>query len=170
MARSVRVEGLKELQRALKELPKATQGAVLRRILLRAAEPMRSDAEAQAPEDIGVLKGSVEQSFRLTARQRRLAGKSAVRLQDGSFRAAKSTGAEVYVGPGARDRQKAPPPQGLLQEFGTRNHAAQPFLRPAWDAHRQQALETIATELGSEIEKSARRLAAKQARAQTRAR
>lgn len=165
MARVVRIEGLKELQQALKQLPKATQGAVLRRALMHAAEPMRAAAEANAPVDVGVLAQSVDASPKLTRRQRSKAGKSAVRQADGSYRSARSTGAELYIGPGAGARAKAPPPSGLMQEFGTRHHAAKPWLRPAWDAHRQGALDTIADELGVEIEKAARRLAAKQARA-----
>lgn len=166
---TVRVEGLKELQRALKELPKATQGAVLRRTLDRAAEPMRAAAQARAPQDVGVLRASVDASPKLTKRQRRLAGKSAVRQADGSFRAAKSTGAEIHIGPGASGQQKAPPPTGIMQEFGTRNHAAQPWLRPAWDAHKQGALASIASELGTEIDNAAKRLATKKAKAARRA-
>lgn len=169
MAKTVRIEGLKELQRALKELPKATQGAVLRRTLQGAADPMLAAAIANAPRDAGVLAESVDASPRLTARQRRLAGRSAVRQSDGSFRSAKSTGAELHIGPGATSGQRAPSPSGLMQEFGNRNHPAQPWLRPAWDAHRQGALASIETGLAGEIDKAARRLAAKQARAARRA-
>ena len=167
---TVKVEGLKELRRALIELPKATQGAVLRRTLLKAAAPMAAKAAAMAPRDTGQLATEIDASPRLTARQRRLAGKGAVKQADGSFRSAKSTGAEVHMGPAATDGQAAPDPAGLMQEFGTRHNVAQPFMRPAWDAEKGRALETIRTELAAEIARAAQRAARTLARGGTRRR
>ena len=67
------------------------------------------------------------------------------------------------MGPGGQGGGKAPP-QGSLQEFGTKNHGPQPFMRPAWDAGKDQALDDVKTALGAEIEKAAQRAARKQAR------
>lgn len=67
--------------------------------------------------------------------------------------------AEVYVGPGKGGGH------GILQEFGTSHHKAQPFMRPAWDANQRLVLENIKGGLGDEIIKSAKRLAKKRAKA-----
>lgn len=48
---------------------------------------------------------------------------------------------------------------GHLQEFGTAHHAAQPFMRPAWDRNRMNVLATISDDAWSELAKAARRLA-----------
>lgn len=156
---TTKVEGLRELRAALEEMKKAASTRIMKQAVEAGAEPMRATAEANAPRDTTLLAESVETSSKLTARQRRLAGKSAKRQADGGFRSAKSTGVEVHVGPGADKSRKAPPPSGLLQEFGTRNHPAQPFLRPAWDRHKGEALTIITEALRRAIDKAAKRAA-----------
>jgi HK97 gp10 family phage protein len=44
-----------------------------------------------------------------------------------------------------------------MQEFGTRHHPAQPFMRPAWDARVKDALDRLIAELRNAIENAARR-------------
>jgi HK97 gp10 family phage protein len=141
---TVRVEGLAELEAALAELPKATGKNVLKRVLMAAAAPIEADAAAAAPHLTGRLRRDVATGTRLTRRQAGLArklGKSEV---------------EVHVG--VKD------PAGVQNEFGNIHQPPQPFLRPAWDANKDSALETIASQLGEEIEKSAARLARRAAR------
>lgn len=142
---SVRMEGLRELDAALGELPKATGKATLRRVLKKAAEPLRAKAEQLAPKLSGALALSVAIGTKLTRRQARMAKK-----------APKST-VEMYVGP---NNAAAVP-----QEFGTHDQRAQPFMRPAWDAEQDGVLVSIGEQLGPEIEKSAARLAKRRARA-----
>lgn len=140
----VKIEGLRELEAALAELPKATGKNVLRRVLIKAAQPIEADAAAAAPELTGRLRRDVSTGTRLNRRQAAMArrlGKSEV---------------EVHVG--VND------PAGVQNEFGNAHQRPQPFLRPAWDANRQGALETISSHLGAEIAKSAARLARRAAR------
>lgn len=160
---SFRMEGLRELDQALGELPKATAKNVLVRTLLAAGRPMQQQAQALAParpagapqktyvksgavrvRRPGTLKALVQIGTRLTPRQARAA------RQDGK------DFAEVYVG--TRD------PIARLDEFGTADAPAHPFLRPAFEANKHQALETIRTVLGGEIEKAVQRLARKAVR------
>lgn len=170
MALKVRVEGLADLERALRGLPKATGKTVLRRTLVSAADPILKAAVANAPELTGDLKIGLGSGSKLTARQKRAAGKAATFVQvagDGkkSYRSGPSTGVEMHVGPATTARfRRAPDPAGLLNEFGTVNMPAQPFMRPAWDGNKQAALETIKTQLGDEITKAAARLAKKLAK------
>lgn len=153
MARNtVHVEGLRELEKALAELPKATGKAVLRRVLKKNAGPMAAAAKAAAPDDPATggkdLKSTIGVGTRLSKRQAGLHRKM--------FRDDRAS-VEMFVGAG-------PLPQAHLQEFGTVNHGPQSFMRPAWDNGQRPLLDGIARDLGSEIDRAAKRLARKQAR------
>lgn len=145
MARqSFKIEGLKELQDALRELPKATEKNVLKRVLVKAAEPIRADAEANAP------KGET-----LTLSTSHTVGTKLSRRQKSKHK--KESAVEVFVGP-------APSPKSITQEFGAAHHGAQPFMRPAWDANKRSAFDSIKTDLAEETEKARKRLARRAAR------
>lgn len=163
MATRLQVEGLTELADALDLLPTSTERSLIRSVLLEAAEPIQQQAQAAAPrrpDDAppeyfheagerklrrpGTLKVLVQEGTKLTRNQARLArkaGKSYV---------------EVYVG--TRD------PVGRLEEFGTGHSPPHPFLRPAWDANKEAALETVAARLAEKIEQIRAKAAAKFAR------
>src|SRR3546814_19499298 len=93
-------------------------------------------ARAIAPVDEGNLRESIDVSTRLA------------RSQAGDKGALAPV--EMYVGPGQH-------PQAITQEFSTFKEAAQPFMRPAWDAKRVHALDIIGTALGVELDKAAQR-------------
>src|SRR5690606_2324368 len=59
MKTTVRVEGLRELDKALGELTKSTARSVLRRVLLKAAEPLKQDMIRLAPKDKHHLERSI---------------------------------------------------------------------------------------------------------------
>lgn len=144
MRTTTKVEGFRELEAALAELPKATGKNVLKRVLLAAAEPIAGDAAANAPQLSGKLSRDVKTGTRLTKRQasmNRKLGKSEV---------------EVHVG--------VSDPAGVQTEFGNEHQSAQPWLRPAWDSNANGALETIKSDLGTEIDKAARRVAKRAAK------
>lgn len=165
---TVRVEGLKELEKALRELPRATAKNVMVRALKQAAKPLVASASADAPVLTGALRDSINVSSRkpkgakgpgAAAFAAAMAG-GASRAQAGQAARAANRGSggsvEVYVGPGRH-------PQAVFQEFGTSKHPPQPFMRPAWDATKQQVVDSIKAALGDEIMKAARRLAKKRA-------
>jgi HK97 gp10 family phage protein len=139
--------GDKELDRALAELPKATARNTLNRVLKKAAAPVYERMQAAAPVLTGHLKLSVVvgPSSKLTSRQKRDA-----RREGKNF-------AEIHVG--------TSDPAGMFEEFGTFKQPPHPWATPAWDATKEGALGTIRSELGTEIEKSAARLARKRAKA-----
>lgn len=148
----VRVDGLRELERALSHLPKSTGKAVLRRTLLKAGKPIADAARAMAPDDPKTggndLRSSIGVGTKLSPRQKKLHRKM--------FKNDKAT-AEAFAGAG-------PVPHAHLQEFGTVNHGPQSFMRPAWDSQQGKALDIIKTEMWTEIEKAAKRLAKKAAK------
>jgi HK97 gp10 family phage protein len=141
MAVLVKVEGFRELAAALEQLPKATARNVLRRTLLKAAEPIDDIGSSLAPVETGKLQRSVVAGTQLTRSQKRMAKKEGKHF------------AEVHVGTAN--------PVGIFQEFGTFKEPAQPFMRPTWDTQKDRALGRIKTDLAAEIDKSARRLAKK---------
>lgn len=140
-----RIEGFAELDRALGQLPKATQKNVLRRILRQAAKPIDDAASAKAPRDTGQLQISIITGTQLTRSQR-----------SSAYRAGKLGVVEIHVGTELS--------RGMFQEFGTFKDTPQPFMRPAWDANKDKALSIIKVELGGEIEKAAKRYAKKLAK------
>jgi HK97 gp10 family phage protein len=143
MAEIAHISGLKELNAALAELPKATARNVLQRTLKKAAQPLLESMGDRAPRLTGTLQASVIMgpSSKLTGRQKRDAKREGKHF------------AEIHVG--------TSDPAGQFQEFGTFKDAAQPWAAPAWEETKNGALETIKTGLGNEIEKSAARLAKK---------
>lgn len=160
---TVRVEGLRELDAALGQLPPSVGKAVLRRVLKQAAVPIYEYAHERAPmrpagapkvtymkggqERIrrpGTLKVLVQSGTRLTRRQ------AAMVRKEGKW------DAEHYVG--TRD------PIGRLIEFGTAHSPAEPFMRPAWDYGAPIALKLIGDKLGEGIDKAAKRVARKAAK------
>jgi len=138
MATRVRVEGLKELDKALSQLKVSTAKGVARRVLKMAAEPIAEAGRSNAPlGPTGNLKASYGVGTKLTRRQSKLHKKQSP--------------VEVFAGPND--------PAAIQTEFGNEHQAAEPHLRPAWDANKDKALEIIATELGDEIDKAAQRAA-----------
>lgn len=143
---TVQLEGFRELERALKELPKNTGRNVLRRVGKGALEPLAVKARGMAPVDDGKLRDAIMVSEKRTKRVAR------------ANRFDRNTGVEISMGPVSGD--------GVLNyatfvEFGTNDTRADPFMRPAWEGGKQAVLEYIKENLGNEIDKAAKRLAKK---------
>lgn len=144
---TIKIDGLKDLDRALSELPKTTARATLRRVGIKALQPFDKAWRANAERNrlTGALDGSGGVGTKLTRRQAQQAKKS----DDKAF-------VEVYAGPNN--------PAAVPGEFGTVDQPPRPFMRPAWDATAGQVLQIVSDELGTEIDKSAKRVARKAAR------
>lgn len=56
-------------------------------------------------------------------------------------------------------KKKGDPFYGLFQEFGTAHHAAQPFMRPAFEQSKEQALIEMTDSLRRRIDRANRRKA-----------
>jgi HK97 gp10 family phage protein len=142
MSVKVKIEGLKQLQDALRQLPDSTAKSVLRRVGKKRLKPVADKARSYAPKDQGELRDSIAVGTKLSKRQRR------------RHRKADRNDIEIFVGAG-------PHPQAHLQEFGTKDAPPQPFMRPAWDSEKRGVLTGIKADLWSEIKKAADRLARK---------
>jgi HK97 gp10 family phage protein len=140
MAQKFKVEGLKELEEALKELPRATSRNVLLRTLKAQAQPIAEAGESFAPRLTGGLAQSYTVGTKLSRRQK--------------SQHVKESMVEVFVGP-------TPHPKSVQTEFGNAHQVAQPHLRPAWDGNVMRVLKGIRDELASQIEAARKRLAKK---------
>lgn len=145
MAVRVKIEGLREVKDALRKLPNATAKNVMRRILKKRAKPFLEVAQELVPVDEGDLKESLAISTKLSRRQK------------GKHQKPDPHDVEVFIGAGTH-------PQAHMQEFGTSELPAQPYLRPAWDRKHKGALEGIKDDLWAEIKKAADRAARKAAK------
>lgn len=146
MAQTFKVEGLADCEKALIglreefDLSRATAKNMIKRALIEAAAPIESDAAARAPVLSGALQRSVTTGTNLSRRQK--------------GQHTKESELEIFVGPGALA-------QATAQEFGTSQHGAQPFMRPAFDNNWRNALDSLRDAIWNQIEKTRARLARK---------
>lgn len=171
---TVKVEGLAELDAAFGEMKKATARNVMRRALIAAAQPMVDMASRLAPDDPKTGPPDLHSTIIASSRVRNTIGNaefSAVLAGGGSRAEARAalidarraagegSFAEAYVGPKAGSKRNAI--KAIVQEFGSVKQAAQPYMRPAWEATKTSVLDGIKDALRTEIDKAAKRAAAK---------
>lgn len=130
----VKVEGLKEVQYALRKLPDAVAKRVMRKIMRRRLKPIATDMKSSAPELSGNLRKSIRVGSRLSRSQRR------------KHRKADRSDVELFAGAG-------PLPQAHMSEFGTENTTAQPWARPVWDRKKGTLLPGLRADFWAEIRK-----------------
>lgn len=165
---TMKFEGGREMENALRALPRATAKAVVRRILKAAGQPIADHARRIAPNRNGHLAKSITVGTKIAGGN---AGRQAfgAALRAGASRAGAQAAAraanragsrmvEMFIGPGRH-------PQAIQQEFGNQNHGAQPFMRPAWNAEKENTLTAIKDSLWAEILKATARYQRKLARA-----
>ena len=143
MTASMKISGFKEIDALLQSIPRQLASQGVTSGLRRALQPVAQTARAYAP---GSLSGRIRIAPTIKA------GQQAQSL------AKPGKGRRVmYVG--------ATAPQAHLVEFGTgpRYHKSgkyvgfmtpDPFLRPAWDMHKDEVLANLATAIREEISKA----------------
>lgn len=183
---TAKVNGFKELEAALEGLDKAaTRKTVARNALKKAGAPVADGMRSRAPVDDGVLRDNIIVSTKIkgeagkaayakTMRQTSGNKAMAVKAMRDARRDVKGTLPPVmmFVGPTTRafhahfvEFGTAPRING--GRFAGTKHpgtAAQPFIRPAWDATSGTALDLIGDELRAEIMKAAARQAKRRAK------
>ena len=128
----VRVEGLKELQERLKNLPDRVSKEVLKDMLVSATRPLVGAMRAGVPKNSGDLADSITASFRLSSRQASM------------HKQFDKDDVEIFVGPG-------PLPYAHIVEFGSKHQQPKPYVRPAWDSGKGALLESAKSALTDAI-------------------
>ena len=134
---SGKVTGTADLMKAFQRLEHAVSKQVMTEALLDAAEPMRSEAAAQAPRS-----------------------DTPPHLADNIVVAPTRFGTNgKEVGPDVAAVAIGPSLQpgnffyGMFQEFGTSRHAAQPFMRPAFDSQRRAVRKRLAASVAAAMKR-----------------
>lgn len=132
------MEGMKEVQKALEQLPDKLQDRAVKNAMASGARLIRNEAKRLVPVGPGPshLKDMI-----VVSRTVQVGGKR------------KSLKGEVVLGIKDEGRMYA-----HLIEFGASHMRAQPFMRPALDNKHAEAMRVIGTKLGKEVEKQARKL------------
>lgn len=130
MKPTLRLEGAKELERALRALPQATAKRLIRPAMIGPLEKVAKAAKGLVPVDEGDLQRSIGTGYRLTRRQAR------------SRRAIADH--EAYVGPGIAGNDKTGWRHGHLVEFGTVDQPPRPYMRPAWSQNLRAVFDSLA--------------------------
>lgn len=169
MSATFRVEGFRELEAELAKLATpATRRASAQRAMIKSVGPIADAARSKAPRRAGHLADNI--IIARTASGANAAARQAFGqvLQSGGTRVEavqamrdiqRETASitHVYMGPGRH-------PQAITQEFGTRFHPAQPYMRPAWDAGKYALIPAIGKELWADIQKAVARAERRAAR------
>lgn len=127
--------GGKELSDALQELPRKLENKVLRKALRQGGNILLKKARSLAPVKTGALKRGIK--LRIDLRN----GPAAI--------------ITVKI-PGKGKTKGGGPYYGSFIELGTKDMVAHPFLRPAFDATKEQALEKFINVLNDGIEEQAK--------------
>lgn len=146
MADTKNLTGFKELAEKLKQLPKKVAKNGLRRAVSSGAAIVRNDARKRAPVATGEMKRDI-----MMKREKDKQGGS-------------TTGAvySVYVRSGKKSRlagKKRDVERDSFYwkfvEFGTKDMPAQPFMRPAFEANKDEAVAAIGKTLNEAIQAAA---------------
>jgi HK97 gp10 family phage protein len=155
----IKVEGLAELAKALKALPPeiaGKNGGPLRKAIGRAAVVIRDDARRRAPVDTGNLRDNIvavrnrkspqgtEGYYIEVRRKRRKYANTRANRRKGRVGMNYETMGEAYY--------------GMFVELGTAKMPPRPFLRPAFESKKVEAVETFRVELAKGIEQAAKKV------------
>lgn len=155
----MRLDGLKELQSTLKDLPDRIGNNVMRSALRAGAQVIRKEAQQRVP----VLQDEVPHRKRATV-------KNAIRIRRsrrdkvGLFVGVKPLkGAQIAAfkkgGGGKGSNNPNDPFYWTFLEFGTAKMAARPFLRPAFETKKGEALARILAKARERAVKESEKLA-----------
>jgi len=157
---SLRIEGLKELQYALNQLPKEIQARPLRSAVSAAAKVIADDVKTQVPVETGTLKSAV---YRYRSRRNSTTGRETffVGIRQGKAKYANTARNRRAGRVGKTYKTQGEAFYWRFLEFGTKKMQARPFLRPAFEANKQKAVEVMKERLSKAIQAQAKKLAKK---------
>lgn len=141
------MHGLRELSDALKALPRKLERRILNAALMTGAREMEKEAKLLAPRATGTLQRNIRarpgrpdgHNATVIVGVRKLTGRQVARLK-------------------AKGKAADDPFYWRFLEFGTARMPARPFLRPAFEAKKLSAADTIKKALRVRIEKEAAKL------------
>jgi HK97 gp10 family phage protein len=167
MKANISISGLREVAAGLEQFKKSTQTGVLNRVLKKAAKPVEQAAKRNAPVDSGELRDSIKTEVVRGNPGKAAYGKAmrgGASAEDASAAARAANAAARGRGASALVRVRASAPHAIFSEAGTIHQEAHPFMGPALRAEQGDVVNSIRADLATEIEKTARRVAARAAK------
>lgn len=145
---TVEVRGLRELGLALGALDKDIQTKVARAAVSAGAAVIKKLAKVKAPVSLPDLSPEVSPGY--------LRDSIIARRQRKTNKTAEYAVTVRHKGPKAKLRKDGTNPYqiGIFAEFGTVKQSPKPFMRPAFDQGKANALEQIQKRLKQRIEKA----------------
>lgn len=135
MAELKHVKGLSELLAALDQLPDNVSKNVLRGMVNAGATVIKNEARAMAPVDTGALRQSIIQKH-IPEKSNKFVQTYYVTVRSGPR--FKKIGGKLTRITGAPDAF-----YWRFLEFGTKKMAAKPFMRPAFETRKYEAIEAM---------------------------
>lgn len=131
MKPSLKLEGMKDLEKALSDLEGLAAKKVASKAMEDALAPVVRDAKAIVRKRTGALAASIGTGSKLTRRQKKLARPIAP--------------VEVFVGPGLANRGgRRAVAHAHLVEFGTFHSRPFPYMTPAWQNNVRRVFDNLA--------------------------
>lgn len=145
MEEEIKVEGLSALYEILQSMPVKLEKNVMRGAIRAGSKPVAEDARRRAPvlaePDPRRVAGALAKSVRIMSTNAR----------GGVVKGGVVAGGRIKVGRGKNGAQ-ADPFYAHMIEYGTVNHAPQPFMRPAIDTQAQAAIDATAAYIRDRVE------------------
>jgi HK97 gp10 family phage protein len=138
---TVKVDGLSALGKRMQGLSEDVNNRIARAATAAGAAVIRKAAQAKVPVDTGNLKKNVIVK-RLPKGESSLTSEHIVTVRQGKL-------TDKQKGSGLQDAF-----YGRFVEFGTAKMPAQPFMRPAFDEKKQEAVEAIKDRLAVRLKKA----------------
>ena len=144
MANDFEVQGLKELNALLQQLPLKLEKNILRGAIRAGAKPVADDIRRRAPElaepDPRRVRGALKKSVRIMSTQ----------MSRGMIRGGVVAGGKTTVGRG-KAKVAADAFYAHMVEYGTVKMTAKPFMRPAIDTRTQAAIDATAKYISDRV-------------------
>lgn len=158
----VMLRGLDGLLAALKALPPAVaskNGGPARVALARGAKVIRDDSRVRAPKDTGALVANIVMQRDRQPQESGVNERYVVGVRGGARRYA-NTKRNVRKGRAGKEYTTAGNTYyWRFKEFGTEKMPAEPFLRPAFESQKENALAVITDTLAKGIQAAAKKVA-----------
>lgn len=162
---NIEAKGIEQIAAKVKELEDNLKKKVIGSAARKASRPLIVAAKANVPVGDGIVyryKGGKKVSASLKRREFRYSGGTKIPYVPGNlkesimfFQSKKSTILRplFYVGPRAGGGRKNDGWYAHFLEYGTVNHAASPFMRPAYEATKKTVQGIIGDEILNAVER-----------------
>ncbi len=150
---TIQLSGINDIIRALRKLSDKVEKKIARKAVRAGTKLIAAEIKTRAPQDTGILKRSV--SVRAARRRRRgvISMNAIFNMRKYPQLVSFSAGSRTNLSSRKFEGKRYFYPAAL--EYGTSKMKARPFVRPAWDSKKNQALAVVLGGIREGIEREA---------------